>query len=307
MARARDPARDKAKEMYLNSSGEMLLKDIASELGKSDSLIRKWKNQDKWDDEMNGNVTNETNSNVTNKKQSNIPIKKAAVEEEVIYFENDETTDKQRLFIAYYVKYWNATKAYQKAYGCAYSTARTEGSRLLANPNIREEIIKVRDELTQDALLDKRSLLQKWIDVAFADITDYVKFGRQEEIEYNDDGQPALDMNGNIKTYSFNYVHLNESTDVDGTLITEVKQGKDGITIKLADKMKALEFLSKHMDLLNDNERKQLQLEQIRANTAKTKAETTNIEGDKNNNGSEDWTQALLKVADRRRVKDEKG
>ena len=46
MARARDPARDKAKEMYLHSEGKTLLKDIAAELGKSDSQIRKWKNQD---------------------------------------------------------------------------------------------------------------------------------------------------------------------------------------------------------------------------------------------------------------------
>jgi len=190
-----------------------------------------------------------------------------APKDEVVYFTDDDESglnDKQRLFIAYYVKCWNATKAYQKAYGCAYTTARTEGSRLLANPNIREEIIKVRDGLTEDALLDKRTLIQKWIDIAFADITDYVKFGRQEEVVYNDDGQPELDMNGNVKTYAFNYVHLNESAEIDGSLITEVKQGKDGISVKLADKMKALEFLSKHMDLLNERELNQLQVEKMR-------------------------------------------
>ncbi|WP_323655581.1 terminase small subunit [Lysinibacillus xylanilyticus] len=96
--------------------------------------------------------------------------------------------------------------------------------------------------------------MQKWIDLAFADITDYVKFGRQEEVVYREDGQPEIDMNGNVKTYAFNYVHLNKSVEIDGTLITEVKQGKDGVSFKLADKMKALEFLSKHMDLLNERE-----------------------------------------------------
>ena len=178
--------------------------------------------------------------------------------------DNNGLTDKQWLFVSYYVKSWNATKAYQKAYGCAYSTAMVEGSRHLRNPKIREEIIRVRDSITEGAILDKRTLIQKWIDIAFADITDYLKFGRQEEVEYNEDGQPKIDMNGNVKTYAFNYVHLNESSEIDGSLITEVKQGKDGITVKLADKMKALEFLSKHMDLLNERELKQLKVERER-------------------------------------------
>lgn len=69
MARARSPARDKAYEIYKISEGKKLLKDIAAELGVSDSQIRKWKNQDKWDDQMNGNATNEK-GNVTNKQGS---------------------------------------------------------------------------------------------------------------------------------------------------------------------------------------------------------------------------------------------
>lgn len=229
-------------------------------------------------------------------------IKEDAPKEEVVYFNNDDESglnDKQQLFIAYYVKCWNATKAYQKAYGCAYTTARTEGSRLLANPNIREEIIKVRDGLTEDALLDKRTLIQKWIDIAFANITDYVKFGRQEEVLYNDDGQPELDMNGNVKTYAFNYVHLNESAEIDGTLVTEVKQGKDGISVKLADKMKALEFLSKHLDLLNENERKQLQNEQLKCSN---EAKRIEIEQYRKENvvGSEDNKYAYMTPEQRR-------
>lgn len=206
-------------------------------------------------------------------------VKKDAVEEEIVYFSDDEDNglnDKQRLFVAYYVDCWNATKAYQKAYQCDYISAKANGARLIANDNVREEIVRVRDGLTEETLLDKRTLIQKWIDIAFADITDYVKFGRQEEVIYNDDGQPELDMNGNIKTYAFNYVHLNESAELDGTLVTEVKQGKDGITVKLADKMKALEFLSKHMDLLNENELKKLKEEKIKADIAKTRSDEQN-------------------------------
>lgn len=63
--RPRDPRRDQAFEIWKNSGGTKKLKDIAEELGVSDSQIRKWKNQDKWDDQLKGNVTNQTKGNVT--------------------------------------------------------------------------------------------------------------------------------------------------------------------------------------------------------------------------------------------------
>lgn len=236
-------------------------------------------------DSKNGNPwTRDATEQDATKTKKVATVKEDAPKDEVVYFNDDDESslnDKQRLFVAYYVKSWNATKAYQKAYGCAYSTAMVEGSKHLRNPKIREEIIKVRDGLTEDALLDKRTLIQKWIDIAFADITDYVKFGRQEEVEYEEDGQPAIDMNGNVKTYAFNYVHLNESVEIDGTLVTEVKQGKDGVSFKLADKMKALEFLSKHMDLLNERELKQFQVEKIKAETDFAQMRAAKLRGQK--------------------------
>ncbi|MDT2734075.1 phage terminase small subunit [Enterococcus thailandicus] len=65
MARQRDPRRDEAKKIWLDSNGEKKLKEIASELNVSDSQIRKWKSVDKWSAELKGNVTN-AKGNVTN-------------------------------------------------------------------------------------------------------------------------------------------------------------------------------------------------------------------------------------------------
>ncbi|EMF0457146.1 phage terminase small subunit [Enterococcus hirae] len=65
MARKRDPRRDEAKKIWLESNGEKQLKEIASELNVSDSQIRKWKSQDKWSAELKSNVTI-GKSNVTN-------------------------------------------------------------------------------------------------------------------------------------------------------------------------------------------------------------------------------------------------
>ncbi|MGH1868143.1 phage terminase small subunit [Enterococcus faecalis] len=66
MARKRDPRRDEAKKIWLDSGGKKVLKELASELDVSDSQIRKWKSVDKWAEELKGNVT-KSNSNVTNK------------------------------------------------------------------------------------------------------------------------------------------------------------------------------------------------------------------------------------------------
>ncbi|MGE7922365.1 terminase small subunit [Viridibacillus arvi] len=92
-------------------------------------------------------------------------------------------------------------------------------------------------------------------------------------------GKPLVDNEGNQLVSTYSYVDLVESIEVDGTLITEVKQGRDGISIKLADKMKALDFLTKHMDLLDDRELKQLKVEKAR------------IEVDKLQNGDGSTTQ----------------
>lgn len=233
----------------------MKYKDIAEKYGVTLNTVKSWKTR-KWNKDDTEKGVHTKTKGVHTKTGIPEPRKNAVVEEESEVISEDELTDKQRLFVAFYVNSWNAAKAYQKAYKCSPTTAKAHGYKLLQNVVIREEIIKVRDGLTEEALLDKRTLIQKWIDIAFADITDYVQFGT-ETVESTDDM-------GNPIEYQVNYTHLSDSGEVDGSLITEVKKGKDGITIKLADKMKALEFLSKHMDLLNEREVKQLQAEKLR-------------------------------------------
>ncbi|HID0769559.1 TPA: phage terminase small subunit [Clostridium botulinum] len=62
MARARSPNRDKALDIYIKSNGKLKPKQIAEMLSETeekpvkDSLIRKWKSQDKWEDILNGTL-----------------------------------------------------------------------------------------------------------------------------------------------------------------------------------------------------------------------------------------------------------
>ncbi|EAE3064597.1 hypothetical protein E1021_10570 [Listeria monocytogenes] len=69
MARKRDPRRIEAKNMWLESNGEMKLVEIAGKLGCSSNQIRKWKSTEKWsiDDEIES--VPKSNSNVTNEKE----------------------------------------------------------------------------------------------------------------------------------------------------------------------------------------------------------------------------------------------
>ena len=108
------------------------------------------------------------------------------------------------------------------------------------------------------------------MDIAFADVTDYVSFGR-ENIQVMGAFGPVMVENKEtgekeVLEKEVNTVKFKQSEDVDGTLITEVKQGKDGASIKLVDKMKALQWLADHMDIATAEQK--AKIEQIRAKTA---------------------------------------
>lgn len=75
MPRARSSKRDQAYQLWIASDGKKKLKDIAAELEVSETQIRKWKNQDKW----NSNVTNQGKGNVTKRKPGGQPGNKNAV------------------------------------------------------------------------------------------------------------------------------------------------------------------------------------------------------------------------------------
>lgn len=72
--------------------------------------------------------------------------KKVAENEVTQVMENPDLTDKQRLFCIYYIRSFNATKAYQKAYGCSYENAMQNGSRMLRNDKVKAEILRLKQE-----------------------------------------------------------------------------------------------------------------------------------------------------------------
>lgn len=279
MARARDPNRDKAFEIYRQHDGNITNRAIAEMLGVPEKTIGSWKSKskDNWDAQLNG-VLQSNERSTPNKKAPKEEKKKAVESEEVIHFDevgDDGLTDKQRLFCMYYVKTFNQTVAAIKA-GYTRDSAHVQGSRLLRNDKVIDEIKRLKGELRKGLFIDAMDVLEKYVQIAFADITDFVEFGR-ERVQLIGAFGPVTDDNDNPVMVERDFVKFKEYDEVDGTLITEIKMGKDGVSVKLADKMKALDFLSKHMDLLNENERKQLQVEKTKAEIAKVKSETKGL------------------------------
>ena len=264
MARVRSPNRDKAYEIYKLNNGEILLKDIAAQLGVKDTQVRKWKSQDKWEEKLKGTLPKEKR-NVTNKKVTKKKAEKQADFNEVeSVLENTELTEKQRLFCIYYIKCFNATKAAIKA-GYSKSTAGEQGYQLLQKTSIKVEIQKLKKNKLNRAMLNEDDIFQKYIDIAFADITDYLGFGNKE-------------VKGENGPYFVSYVTLEDSDNIDGTLINEISQGKDGIKLKLQDKMKALQWLADRMDLLPTHTQAKLDLEILKLEVEMNKLDNTQEE-----------------------------
>ena len=60
MARARDPNRSKAFEIYKEHAGNIDLVEIASQLNISPGTIRGWKSKDSWEQQLNGSLHKNT-------------------------------------------------------------------------------------------------------------------------------------------------------------------------------------------------------------------------------------------------------
>ena len=292
MARARSPNRNKAFEIYKDHDGDIKLIDIAKELNIKDSQIRKWKSQDNWDEKLKGalpiskgNVTNQ-NKNKTNIKKE---VKEPIAEEVKEVLKNAELTDKQRLFCIYYIERFNATWAYQKAYECEYDTAKVNASRMLTNANIKEEIKRLTDECLEEqeveAKLIYKRIFQKHMDIAFSDIGDYLSFKKVRKNKWtkNKDGEDIAVINpdtGQQDFFEYNTVELKDSSNIDTSLLQEVSEGKDGVKLKLYDKLRALQWLEEHIDYATEEQK--LKFEKQKAEVERIRAQTNKITGDDN-------------------------
>jgi phage terminase small subunit len=145
-------------------------------------------------------------------------------------------TAKQKIFADEYLIDLNATRAYKVAYPRVKKdeTARANSSRMLTNANVAVYVEKrmkdreKRTEITQDMVLKE---LAK---IGFADVTDFVTIenkGILRVVEVKPTDEMPRDKMG---------------------AIAGIKEGANGIEIKLNDKGKALELIGRHLGMFKD-------------------------------------------------------
>jgi phage terminase small subunit len=111
-------------------------------------------------------------------------------------------------------------------------------------------------------------IIDQYIRIAFADVTDFVKI-----------------ENGKLK--------LIDADSIDGQLITKIRQGPHGITIELADKLRAMEKLEHYFDVMPKDwrqkiEEKKLELMRERIEIERIKAGQQEVE-----DGDDGFIEAL--------------
>ena len=239
----------------------MKYKDIAEKYDVSLNTVKSWKKRYGWNRDRGA----PKEKSVHTKKKVAPPVGDDDNAQEITldnFLEDSDLTEKQRLFCLYYVRSFNATQSAIKA-GYSPATAHVQGPRLLGNVRVREEIKRIKQYMTNELFIEAMDVLNKYIKIAFSDITDYLTFG-QREVQVMGAFGPVEDENGYPVMKEVNYVDFKESGIVDGTIISEVKQGKDGVSIKLEDRMKALDKLAQYFDLFPDKFKRQIEEEKLK-------------------------------------------
>lgn len=269
MSEVRAPNYELAEKDYM---GGMKYKDIAEKYSVSINTVKSWKTRYKWSKDNKKSMHTRENKVCTQNEPMSKPFDDGTRETML----NENLTHEQRLFCIYYSKSFNATQSYLKAYKCEYSTALTNGPALLGNTRVKEEIQRLNEIKRQQILANEADLVELHMRIAFSDIGDYVTFG-QEEV-------PVMAMYGPVQvvdeetgkkvplTKTINVVRAKESANVDTQIIQEVKQGREGFAIKLADKQKSLEWLDKYF-LVNPLDKHKIEYDKARLEMERKKLE----------------------------------
>lgn len=261
MARQRSPARDEAFEIYKEHKGNITNREIANILNEDEKKIAVWKQRDKWDN--NSNVVQQKNKCCTTNKNTNKKAKKKSSKEPIAdeveeIMSNEELTEKQRLFCLYYIQDHNATIAAIKA-GYSKDTARIIGAQNLSKLNIKNELKRLLGLIGKEIFTETIDIYRQQEAIAFANINNFLE----------------IDVKG--EDFKYNTVLVKPSDEIDGSLISEVKQGKYGVSIKLYDKSKALDSV---YNILKEIPKEEIQLEKEKLDLEKRKLEIEKLKAE---------------------------
>lgn len=150
-------------------------------------------------------------------------------------------TDKQRAFVDEYLIDLNATRAYKAVYkSCKKDeTARVNSSRLLTNANVAAYLSERQRELQQRTEITQDKVVRELAAIAFADIADYVR----------------VQDHGGLSMVEI--TPTSEIPESKRAAIASIKQGNNGIEVKLHNKLDALDKLGRHLGMFKDRQEEQ--------------------------------------------------
>lgn len=151
----------------------------------------------------------------------------------------DGLNEKQLKFCNEYLVDLNATQAAIRA-GYSEKTAYSQGQRLLKHVEVQKIVQKLKQERSKRLEITQDRVLEELASIAFANMADYARIVEEE-------GQDLL---GNPVTYKKVDFALTEDLSQDQTkAIASIKEGRNGIELKMHDKLRALEKLGEHLGM----------------------------------------------------------
>jgi len=157
-----------------------------------------------------------------------------------------DLTPKQKAFVQEYLIDLNATQAAIRA-GYSPVTASVIGSENLGKPYIQEAIQKAMAERAKRTEITADRVLHQLARQAFSDIRDFVYWDEKfVKVGETPEGEPIYEQHRVLR--------LKDASEVDGTLITEIREGQHGLVIKRTDPQKALELIGRHLALFTDKQ-----------------------------------------------------
>ncbi|QDR72923.1 terminase [Limosilactobacillus reuteri] len=244
---------EEAKADYLAG---MKYKDIAAKYGVALSTVKSWKTRNKWQ-----------RKNTTKKKGMHTKSKSTRTKTERVapslpppeLPENDELNDKQKSFCLYYLQRYNATWAYQKAYGGNYDAARANSARMIANDSIKKYLTKLKKQQSQELFATANDILLRYLHQATGDVTDVLSFRTEKHLvfykvrdkngPYEDGGGhfryvPKIDPETGEQAYYYeNIVKLKDSSKIDTSNIKNIRIDKGEPVVEMEDRQKAMQIL----------------------------------------------------------------
>lgn len=175
-----------------------------------------------------------------------------------ILFLKPALNDKQSAFCEEYLIDLNATQAAIRA-GYSKKTAAQIGEKLLRKVEIQEKIQQLKNERSARTDITADAVIRRLAEISFANVDHFAKVVEQEyeATEFAAEGEKLVQRQVTRTRKIVDVVPTDEVPRERLAAIAAIKQGRNGIELKLHDQVKALELLGRHLGIFEiDNKQK---------------------------------------------------